>query len=50
MNIKEGDVVECLTADGWEDGIVTKVNQQSLIVYMYYINQEVEFDLHLVRA
>jgi hypothetical protein len=47
--IKKGDVVECLTADGWECGTVTKVTANKITAFMDYIGRESEFELELVR-
>ena len=27
--INEGDIIQCLTSDGWESGVVTKVAELS---------------------
>jgi hypothetical protein len=47
--INEGNNIECLTADGWEFGIVTKVEPDKITAFMDYIGEEREFELDLVK-
>jgi hypothetical protein len=47
--INEGDNIECLTADGWEFGTVTKVEADKITAFMDYIGEEREFELDLVK-
>jgi hypothetical protein len=48
-NINVGDIVECLTSDGWESGEVTKVTTDIITVFMNYIDEEKEFEINEVR-
>ena len=55
-NIKIGDIIECLTEDGWESGTVTMVTdtvtmvtETNVTVFMDYIGCEREFDMDLIR-
>ena len=47
--IKENDIVECLTADGWETGTVVKVSADNVKVFMNHVQREVEFNLEQIR-
>jgi hypothetical protein len=47
--INEEDNIECLTADGWECGTVTKVEADKITAFMDYIGEEREFELDLVK-
>jgi hypothetical protein len=47
--INEGNNIECLTADGWECGIVTKVEPDKITVFMDYIGEEREFEIELIK-
>lgn len=47
--IKEGNIVECLTVDGWECGTVTKVESDKITVFMDYIGEEREFEIELIK-
>jgi tetrahydromethanopterin S-methyltransferase subunit B len=49
VTINIGDVVGCLTADGWEAGVVTKVTEDIITVHMDYIDEEREFTIDLIR-
>jgi hypothetical protein len=47
--IKENDIVECLTADGWESGTVVKVSYDIVTVFMNYVQSEMKFSLEQIR-
>ena len=47
--INEGNNIECLTADGWECGIVTKVELDKITAFMDYIGEEREFEIELIK-
>jgi hypothetical protein len=47
--IKENDIVECLTADGWETGTVVKVSADNVKVFMNHVQREMEFNLEQIR-
>jgi hypothetical protein len=47
--IEENDVVECLTADGWESGTVVKVSADNVKVFMDHVQSEMEFSLEQIR-
>ena len=47
--ICEGDTIECLTADGWECGTVTKVEPNRITAFMNYIGEEREFEIELIK-
>lgn len=46
--INVGDVVNCLTADGWVVGTVTKINKDKVTVFMDYISEEAEFEIDFI--
>jgi len=48
-NIKIGDIIECLTEDGWESGTVTMVTETNVTVFMDYIGCNREFSMDLIR-
>jgi hypothetical protein len=47
--IKENDVVECLTADGWESGTVVKLSDATVTVFMDHVQQELMFTIEHIR-
>jgi len=47
--VNVGDIVECLTADGWESGKVMTVASDTVTVFMHYIGEEKEFKISEVR-
>jgi hypothetical protein len=47
--IKENDVVECLTADGWESGTIVKLSYDIVTVFMDHVQREMEFNLEQIR-
>lgn len=47
--INKGDIVECLTEDGWECGEVVKINETTVTVFMDHIKCEREYDINLIR-
>tara|TARA_R110000850_G_scaffold34024_5_gene92285 strand:- start:2489 stop:2662 length:174 start_codon:yes stop_codon:yes gene_type:complete len=49
VTINKGDNVECLTADGWEVGVVTKLTEDTITVHMDYIDEERDFTIDLIR-
>jgi hypothetical protein len=49
ITINIGDVVECLTSDGWECGIITKFTENKIIVFMDFIGKECEFNIDDIR-
>jgi hypothetical protein len=49
VEIKVDDVVECLTADGWESGRVIYPKEDSLIVFMDYTQEVKEFKIEDIR-
>jgi hypothetical protein len=40
--IRVNDVVECLTADGWECGTVTAISEDTITVFMDYLYENHE--------
>lgn len=44
-----GDVVECLTEDGWEVGTIVELKDDTVVAFMGYLNHEVEFFIDNVR-
>jgi hypothetical protein len=49
ITINKGDVVECLTSDGWECGVVTKVTKDKITVFLDFIGEEREFEINEIR-
>lgn len=47
--VKKGEVINCLTPDGWETGVVKSVNKDTVTVFMHYIGAEKEFTLNLIK-
>ena len=47
--IKENDIVECLTADGWDSGTVVKVSADNVKVFMNHVQIEMEFNFEQIR-
>ena len=47
--IKENDVVECLTADGWESGTVVKLSDNTVTVFMDHVQREMMFTIEQIR-
>jgi hypothetical protein len=47
--IKEKDIVECVTADGWESGTVIKISDDVITVFMDYVQREMEFTIDRIR-
>jgi len=47
--INKGVVVECLTSDGWECGVVTKVTKDKITVFLDFIDTEREFEINEIR-
>jgi hypothetical protein len=47
--IKENDVVECLTADGWESGTIVKLSNDIVTVFMDHVQHEMDFTIEQVR-
>ena len=47
--INEGDIVECITSDGWESGVVTKVTEDKITVNLYFNAKECEFEIDKIR-
>ena len=47
LNVNVGDIVECLTSDGWESGEVTKVTSDIITVFMNYVGEEREFEINI---
>ena len=50
INIDEGDIIECLTEDGWETGKVVSVTPDTVTAFMDYIGEEREFEISLIRV
>ena len=47
--IRVDDVVECLTPDGWECGTVTSISEDTITVFMDYLDEDRDFSLNLVK-
>ena len=47
--IKENDIVECLTADGWETGKIVKLSNDTITVFMGYVQKEMVFTIEQIR-
>ena len=47
--IRVNDVVECLTPDGWECGTVTAISEDTITVFMDYLDEDRDFTLDLIR-
>ena len=47
--IKENDIVECLTNDGWESGTIVKISNNVITVFMDYVQREINFTIEQIR-
>ena len=47
--IKENDIVECLTSDGWETGTVVKISDDTVTVFMDYVQKEMDFTIEQIK-
>jgi hypothetical protein len=47
--IKENDIVECLTNDGWESGTIVKISNDVITVFMDYIQRKMDFTIEQIR-
>ena len=47
--IKENDIVECVTADGWEIGKIVKISNDIITVFMYYAQREMDFTIEQIK-
>ena len=47
--INENDIVECLTADGWETGTIVKISNNIITVFMDYVQREMDFTIEQIR-
>jgi hypothetical protein len=47
--IKKNDIVECLTADGWENGTIVKISNNVITVFMDYVQREMDFTIEQIR-
>jgi hypothetical protein len=50
--IKINDVVECLTTDGWETGVIVSINdaENYATVHMHHTDTEMNFSPEFIRA
>jgi hypothetical protein len=49
IEINTGDNVECLTEDGWLQGIVREVSKTSVLVYVEAYDEEQSFEPQFIR-
>jgi hypothetical protein len=49
IEINVGNNVECLTADGWLQGIVREVYETSIVVYVEAYDEEQSFEPKFIR-
>ncbi len=47
--INIGDIIECLTSDGWESGVVTNVTEDKITVNLYFISEVRDFGIDEIR-
>jgi len=47
--INEGDIIQCLTSDGWESGVVTNVTEDKITVNLYFISEVRDFGIDEIR-
>ena len=48
-NIEIGDIIECLTPDGWMHGKVTKLGNDKVTVFMDYLRLEKTFNIKYIK-